>query len=98
MSSINTENTIINKIENKIKNNLQATFLQVQDKSINHAGHYAAIFNKEGRQVPTHLNIIVQSPLFESLSEVECHRAIYKELQEDFDDGLHAVSIKIKRN
>ncbi|MFO1129760.1 MAG: BolA/IbaG family iron-sulfur metabolism protein [Rickettsiales bacterium] len=88
--------SILKDIEDKIRNNLQTTYLEIQDKTASHANHYAQILTKDGDIIPTHLHIIISSPLFIDISEVEAHKKIYAELKEAFNIGLHAVSIDIK--
>jgi len=63
--------------------------LEVVDDSARHAGHAGAAPGGE-----THFNVRIISVFFNGKSRVACQRAINKALAEEFETGLHALSIK----
>jgi BolA protein len=63
--------------------------LEVVDDSARHAGHAGAAPGGE-----THFNVRIISKAFEGMSRVARQRAINKALAEEFETGLHALSIK----
>ena len=69
---------------------LTPTHLEIMDQSEAHKGHRGTHNNGE-----SHYEISIKSPMFENKSRVECHRMINKLLKEEFDSGLHALSIKL---
>ncbi|WP_233350441.1 BolA family protein [Henriciella barbarensis] len=62
--------------------------LIVRDDSAMHAGHAGA--RPEGE---THYKVEIVSPAFEGKSRVEMQRAVNSALKDEFDTGLHALSI-----
>ena len=78
-------------IEQRLRERLQATALEVIDESAAHAGHVGA--NAEGRG--SHIRVRVASPLFNGLSRVQRHRLVYDALQDFIDQGLHALAIEL---
>lgn len=77
----------------RIHLNLSKSFspsaLEVIDDSHKHAGHAGA--QPEGE---THYTVKIVSSAFEGLSRVAIQRAIMDALKDEFDSGLHALSIK----
>lgn len=63
--------------------------LEVIDDSARHAGHAGA--SPEGE---THFNVRIVSEKFEGMSRVERQRAVNSALKEEFDSGLHALSVR----
>ncbi len=63
--------------------------LEVVDDSARHAGHAGAA--PEGE---THFNIRITAATFTGLSRLAQQRAINKALAQEFETGLHALSIK----
>ncbi|CAN1190774.1 Protein BOLA1, chloroplastic [Linum perenne] len=81
------------RITTKLQSTLQATALEVEDVSHQHAGHAAMKGNTAGE---THFNVKIVSPKFDGLSLVNRHRLIYDALAEELQSGLHALSIVAK--
>ena len=65
--------------------------LEVIDDSAKHAGHAGA--RPEGE---THYKVEIVSPAFEGKSRVEMQREVNSALKDEFDSGLHALSIKAR--
>ena len=62
----------------------------VIDNSAKHIGH-----NNFNGFEETHFCIFIKKPLNSNYNRVSIHRKIYKLLKEDFQNGLHALEIKI---
>lgn len=79
--------------ESRIRNLLNITFtpeiLEVVDDSARHAGHAGAAPGGE-----THFNVRITCAQFANMSRIERQRAINNALAEEFETGLHALSIK----
>jgi BolA protein len=63
----------------------------IEDQSAMHAGHAGA---RPGGQ--THYRLSLISQAFAGLSRVERQRLVYQALREEFDTGLHALSLDLK--
>lgn len=70
---------------------LSPSFLEVIDNSSSHAGHSGNPNSEDG----THFTIKISSEKLEGLNRVEQHRIINDMLKDEFEKGLHALSIKI---
>ena len=77
----------------RIHNSLTTAFapsqLEIIDDSDKHAGHAGAQPGGE-----THYTVKIVSAAFEGLSRVAMQRAVMDALKQEFDSGLHALSIK----
>ncbi|KAL3508324.1 hypothetical protein ACH5RR_027725 [Cinchona calisaya] len=80
------------RIKEKLLSELKAIEVEVEDISYQHAGH-AGVRGSDGE---THFNVQVVSEDFEGKSLVKRHRLIYSLLQEELQNGLHALSIVAK--
>ena len=69
----------------------EPSLLKVTDDSHKHAGHTGA--RPEGE---THYTVDIVSAAFEGLSRVSMQRAVMNALKDEFDTGLHALSIKAR--
>lgn len=63
----------------------------LSDDSTRHAGHAGA---RPGGQ--THYSLRLVSARFEGLSRVAQQRLVYQALGEEFETGLHALSLDLK--
>jgi len=73
-----------------LQQTLQATQLEVQDESAQHAGH--AGVNASG--LGSHFRVRIASPRFAGLSRLERHRLVYDAVQDFMQQGLHALAIE----
>ena len=77
----------------RIRSTLSQVFspsqLDVIDDSAKHAGHAGA--SPEGE---THYTVKIVSQTFDGMNRVAMQRAVNAALKEEFDRGLHALSIK----
>ena len=79
----------INNIKAKLAT-LTPHYLEVIDNSALHAGHTGVTTSEE-----THLKIIIASDVFNEISKLKQHQIINELLADEFEQGLHALSIKI---
>ena len=77
-------------MEEILRRDLDASFLQIDDKSDSHIGHSG--HNGQGE---SHYDIRISAARLQGLSLLAQHRMINDLLKEEFTSGLHAVSIKI---
>jgi BolA protein len=77
-------------LQERLRERLSPTALEVIDESYQHAGHVGA--NQSG--VGTHFRVRITSPLFTGTSRVARHRLVYDALQDFIDQGLHALAIE----
>ncbi|EES05477.1 hypothetical protein BDA96_04G240200 [Sorghum bicolor] len=80
------------RMRQKLQSVLEASALDIEDVSYQHAGHAAVKDNAN----ETHFNVKVVSPKFEGQSLVKRHRMVYDLLRDELSSGLHAVSIVAK--
>ena len=71
---------------------LNPHFLEVIDESSLHAGH---VGNPNGNAA-SHFAIEINSKELDGLSLIKQHRIINNLLKDEFNNGLHALSIRIK--
>ncbi len=76
-------------IKHKLTEELNPESLLIEDDSHKHAGHTSA-------RGGGHFNVSIVSHAFENLSTLKRHRMIYKVLEEDMINEIHALSIKAK--
>ncbi|KAH7445939.1 hypothetical protein KP509_01G029700 [Ceratopteris richardii] len=79
-------------IRQKIETMLNPVVLEVEDVSYQHAGHAGV----QGGASETHFNLKIVSPIFDGKTLVKRHRLVYDALQEELQNGLHALSIVAK--
>jgi len=77
------------RIENKIKENINVSSLNVVNNSNLHKGHSGDDGSGE-----THFCVEVTSKDFDGLSRIQKHQKINKVLKDEFENGLHALEIK----
>lgn len=71
---------------------LNPHFLEIVDQSALHAGHAG---NPNG-DAESHFAIKIAAKELDDLSMIKQHRIINNILKDEFDNGLHALSISIK--
>lgn len=69
---------------------LKPQFLEIIDQSELHAKHY-----KGDKTEATHIKLKIKSHELEKLKLTEGHRVINSLLEDEFENGLHALSITI---
>ena len=78
-------------LEQRLRQSLAPSALQVLDESADHAGHAGA----NGTGFGTHFRVRIASPLFLGKTRVQRHRLVYDALQDFIDQGLHALAIEV---
>ncbi len=78
------------KIEQILSENFFDAFCDVKDVSFKHKGHLGY---KEGEE--THFEISIISDRFIKLTRVERHRLLNSLLENEFNNGLHAISYNL---
>ncbi|KAG9441966.1 hypothetical protein H6P81_017820 [Aristolochia fimbriata] len=81
-----------NGIKQKLQSAFEASVLEIEDVSYQHAGHPGV----KGDANETHFNVKIVSSKFEGQSLVKRHRMVYDLLSEELQSGLHALSIVAK--
>lgn len=71
-------------IENALQHTLSPTYMKIENESYKH--HVP-------KDSETHFNVTVVSPKFKSLALIARHKQINQLLAQEFDRGLHALSI-----
>ena len=79
------------RVEQRLRERLAPTTLEVIDDSAAHAGHTGASESGQG----SHMRVRIASPQFAGKSRVACHRLVYDALQEFLAEGLHALAIEL---
>lgn len=92
MTAISTALPVhVARIEEKLRDSLNPSHLEVLDESALHAGHAGA--NAQG--FGSHFRVRIASPAFAGKNRVARHRLVYDALQNFIDEGLHALAIEI---
>lgn len=76
------------RIEARLREALEAVFVEVIDESHLHAGHPGA------RSGGGHFRATIVSARFEGLSPVEAQRVVYGALADEMGSEIHALSMK----
>ncbi|KAL8292571.1 hypothetical protein RQP46_001183 [Phenoliferia psychrophenolica] len=79
-------------IRQKLTDALKPTMLVVSNDSAAHAGH-AAMRAQGGGNGETHFSVEVVAEAFEGKRTIARHRLVNDSLKDEFDQGLHALSI-----
>ncbi|KAH7520251.1 hypothetical protein FEM48_Zijuj08G0124300 [Ziziphus jujuba var. spinosa] len=74
----------------------EATILDLEDVSYQHASHAAVKANPNSAAGETHFNLKIVSPKFEGLNLMKRHCLVYDALADELQSGLHALSIVTK--
>jgi BolA protein len=76
------------RIEDKLKQALEATHVEVVDESHRHAGHAGAASGGG------HFLALIVSPRFDGRSSVERQRLVYAALDAEMGSDIHALSMR----
>ena len=79
------------RIETQLRERFSPVHFVLTDQSAAHAGHAGA---RPGGE--THYHIAMQAAAFEGVSRVARQRLVYDALREEFDTGLHALTLDLK--
>jgi BolA protein len=83
--------SVAESIEQKLREALSPTLLQVTDDSHQHAGHSGA---RPGGE--THFTVKITANAFAGLNRVAQQRLVYKILAEEMAGPVHALAIEAK--
>lgn len=78
-------------METQLRERFSPVHFVLTDQSGQHAGHAGA---RPGGE--THYHLAMRAAVFEGLSRVARQRLVYDTLREEFDTGLHALSLDLK--
>ncbi len=78
------------QLEQRLRETLQPSALEVVDESFQHHGHAGA----NGSGFGTHFRVRITSHLFTGKSALMRHRLVYDALQDFMAQGLHALAIE----
>lgn len=81
----------ISEIKKLLSQKLNLSFIELEDFSASHASHSQ---NKGGDE--THLKLTIKKDDFKGLSRIEIHKKINSVVTDEFEKGLHALTIEIK--
>jgi len=77
-------------LDQRLRDTLQPTLLEVIDESAQHSGHAGA----NGTGSGSHFRVRITSHFFTGKSALARHRLVYDSLQDFMDQGLHALAIE----
>ena len=77
-------------IEKKLTEKFLPKFLEVRNKSHLHRGHL------EDEAGDTHFEVLIEADELRKLGRIQAHREVNSVLKDEFENGLHALEIKIK--
>lgn len=78
-------------METQLRDTFSPVHFVLTDESARHAGHAGA---RPGGE--THYHVAMVAAAFNGLSRVDRQRLVYRALREEFDTGLHALSLDLK--
>lgn len=81
--------TVKQKIEKKLRNSLNPTYLEVIDESHLHAGH--AHSRPEGE---THFRVKISAPAFADCTRLQAHRLVNECIKEELSGPIHALAVE----
>ena len=81
---------LLDRIEQKLREGLEATHVEVEDESHLHVGHAGAAAGGG------HFRAIIVSDRFSGLSRVQAQRLVYGVLEEEMRGEIHALSMTTK--
>jgi BolA family transcriptional regulator, general stress-responsive regulator len=79
------------RIENAVRSTLAPIHFVLTDESAKHSGHAGA---RPGGE--SHYHVVIVASVFEGLTRVARQRLVYQALDEEFETGLHALSLNLK--
>ena len=91
MTELKTQLSRASRIEKIVKERFAPQTFELTDDSAKHAGHAGA---RPGGE--THYRLRVISAAFAGLNRVARQRLIHEALRDEFESGLHALSLELK--
>ncbi len=84
--------TIQEEIEDILNKEFSPTFLNVVNNSHLHKGH-----SGDDGSGNTHFLVEIDTDVFKKYNRLECHRMVYKSLNDIVNDRIHSLEISILR-
>ncbi len=81
--------SFIQLIEKKLKSSLEINSIKIIDNTHQHKKH------KSFQQGKFHLKIIIDSKYLSSLSRIQAQKEVFKALDKEIREKIHALEIKI---
>lgn len=78
----------VDRMETKLKESFVLSYLNIENESHQHADHYSG----DGQ---THFRAVIVSPDFNGLTRLQRHQKVNQALAEEFQLGLHALSLQV---
>lgn len=78
------------RLIDRLSSSLAPTAIDVVDESHRHAGHAGA---RPGGE--THYHVEIVSARFAGMSRIARHRLVHEIVHDEFENGLHALSLKL---
>ncbi|ANP46436.1 hypothetical protein ATE48_11165 [Candidatus Viadribacter manganicus] len=91
MTEHKTQLSRASRIETQLRELFSPVHFVLTDQSSQHAGHAGA---RPGGE--THYHLSMHAAAFQGLSRVARQRLVYDALREEFDTGLHALTLDLK--
>lgn len=82
------EKIYFDRVNKKLTEAFSPSHMVIEDNSTEHRGHGGS--HPDGE---THFRITIVSEAFEAMSRAERHRAIFRVLQEELAERIHALSL-----
>ncbi|ORX34037.1 bola-like protein-domain-containing protein [Kockovaella imperatae] len=82
-------------MRDKLNKSFNPSLLEIQNDSSKHS-HHAPMKAIGGGSGETHFSLTLVSPQFDGLTSIKRHRMVNNLLKDEFDAGLHALSLKLK--
>ena len=80
-------------IYQRLMDAFQPTHLVIENQSPQHASH-----SSSPQTGSSHFRVELAAPCLDGLSKIDQQRRVYAALKDAFDQGLHALSLDIKRS
>ncbi|KAL9641834.1 hypothetical protein ABK040_011819 [Willaertia magna] len=96
--AMSTITTRYQRMQQILSEKLNPTLLEIKDQSHKHAHHIEVKNNNAMSGGETHFDVTIVSEVFEGKKLIERHRMVNELLKDEFNSGLHALSIKAKTN
>ena len=76
------------RMERAFQENFSIHYLEIENESAKHSGHYSG----DGE---THWRVLIVAQDFQGVSRAQRHQKVNSLLAEEFNQGLHALSLQL---
>jgi BolA protein len=84
--------TLEDRISEKISKTYGEDSFKLSNDSHKHSGHAG-----DDGSGQTHFTLTITSDAFNGMSRIDCQRQVYSLLSQEFQDGLHALALKLRQ-